>query len=466
MNITQEKTGDLTATIQIELQPADYQEKVDKQLKDYQRKANMPGFRPGKVPFGMIKKMYGKAVIYDVVNKEYSDGLYKFLDENKIEILAAPLPNEEKNKPVDLDTETNFAFYFDIALAPEFTVDISESISVNQYTIGVTEETVDKYLNEMRKRYGEFEKAEIIEENDMISGEFAELDDKNEPEENGIKNTAFIYMEHIPDEKIKAQFLGLKKDDALVVDPKKLARSDYEAAYFIGKKKEELGEINSSFRFTITEISRNKPAELNEEFYKKIYPNETIASYEEMRQRIRRDAEESYKKETQRKLHNDITEAIIEKTSFDLPDAFLKRYLLETKSDEKLTKDKIEADYDQHKKVVKWQLIENKIVKEHQLYVTTEETKEFIKDYFRKAHEHEHHHEHAHENEHEHEHKLDDAELDKIAENVMKNQEEMKRINDKLFEDKLFNFLTSKIKITNVDVTYEDFVKLLTTSNQ
>jgi trigger factor len=460
MNIEQEKTGDLTATIKIELEPADYQEKVDKQLKDYQRKANMPGFRPGKVPFGLVKKMYGKSLLYDVVNKTYSEALYQYIAENKIQVLGAPLANEEKNQPIDLDNETNLSFWFDIALAPEFTLDISDKVKVDHYRISVTDETVDKYLNEMRKRHGTFETVDTVEDNDMISGEFAELDEAGNLKEGGIKNDSFIYMEHIADEANKNKFLGLKAGDFVDVDPKKIARNEFETAYFIGKKKEELDAIKSMFRFTIKQVSRNKTAELNEEFYKKVYPNDIIENIDQMRERIRKDASEGYAKECERKFVNDASEVLRANTKFELPDAFLKRYMKETADDQNLTKEKIEEDFEQHRNMIKWQLIENKIIKEHNLNVTEEEIKEFIKSYFRQAHKHEH------EEGHDHDHEADEKQLDQIAESILKNEEEVKRISDKIFDDKLLDFLKNNLSVNFVDVSYDEFVKLISTQKQ
>ncbi|HNZ41721.1 MAG TPA: trigger factor [Bacteroidales bacterium] len=466
MKIEQEKTGELTASIKIELEPADYQEKVDKQLKEYQRKANMPGFRPGHVPFGLVKKMYGKSLLYEVVNKEYSEALYKYIDEQKINILGAPLANEEKNTPIDLDKDTILTFWFDIAFAPEFTVDITDKTQVNHYKISVTDETVEKYLAEMQKRHGTFEQVEMVDDNDMISGEFAELDENGNLKEGGIKNDAFIYMEQLADEEKISKFRGLKAGEFVDVNPKEIGRNDFEAAYFIGKKKEELENISSLFRFTVKLINRNKNAELNEEFYKKVYPGLPIENIDQMKEQIRKDAIDSYQKECERKFVNDATEIIRNNTQFDLPEAFLKRYILETQTDTKLTKEKIEEDFEQHRDVIKWQLIENKIIKEHGLNVTAEEMRDFVKGYFRKVNEHEHEHTHEEGEAEAHHHEPDENYLNQIADNILKNEEEAKRISDKLFDDKLLAFLKSKLSVNYVDVSYDEFVKIISTKKQ
>ena len=302
----------------------------------------------------------------------------------------------------------------------------------------------------------------------MVSGEFAELDETGNLKENGIKNDSFIYLEHIIGDENKNKLLGLKAGDQVDLDPKKIARNEFEAAYFLGKKKEELDGINSLFRFTVKQISRNKIAELNEEFYKKVYPNEEVKTIDEMRERIRKDAADSYAKECERKFMNDAIETLRTNTEFELPEDFLKRYILETKTDEKLTKEKVEEDFEQHKNMIKQQLIENKIIREHNLNVTEQEIREFIKSYFRSTHAHEHDHDHEHEGEHDHDHDhgMDEKQLDQIADSVMKNEEETKRISDKLFDDKFLDFLRNKISVKYVEITYDDFVKLISTPKQ
>ncbi|HOY30284.1 MAG TPA: trigger factor [Bacteroidales bacterium] len=467
MNIEQEKTGELTATIKVELEPADYQDKVDKQLKEYQRKANLPGFRPGHVPFGLVKKMYGKSLLYDVVNKTYSEALYKYISDNKINVLGTPLANEEKNKPLDLDNETNFSFWFDIAITPEFTPGISENVRVDHYRIMVTDETVDKYLNDMRKRYGTYEDTDTIEDGDMVSGDFAELDETGAIKTSGIfKQDTYIYLEYVKNNEIKDKFLGLKVGDFVDADPRKIARSNFEAAYFIGKKPDELDSINSLFRFTIKKITRNKAAELNEEFYKKVYPQETIENMDQLREQIRKDATANYAKECDRKFIQDASDAIRTSTPFELPEAFLKRLLLETSTDENLTKEKIEEDFEHHINVVKWQLIENKLISEHNLNVTEDEMKEFVKSYFRNTHTHDHDHEGENESDHEHDHGMDEKQLDQIAAQILKNEEEAKRISDKLFDDKLLSFMKNKLNVNYVDITYDEFIKIISTQKQ
>jgi trigger factor len=480
MQITKENTGNLTATIKIELEPADYQEKVNTQLKDYQHKANMPGFRPGKVPFGLVKKMYGKALIADVINKEYSEALYSYLQENNISVMAHPLPNEDINQPIDLDKETNYIFHFDIGLIPEFSLNISDDIKVDNYKIAVTEEMIDKFIMEMRKRNGPVEDVDTIGESDMISGQFFELEADGTAKSAEGKNDVHIYMEQLKDEVSKKKLLGVKVNETIDLQPKEIARSEYEEAYFMCVKREQLAEVTSKFQFLVKKITRTGLAEMNEELYRKVYPNLTIETEEQLREAVRTGSEIEFAKETERKFMNDVTTKIIENHGFEMPDTFLKRYMLHTQEDGKLTPENIDAEYELMKPQLKWQLIENKIVKEFGLDVTIDDVKDFIKGHFRQSiktvpHDHEHNHDHNHDHDHEHEHEeehvheqdqaMNDKVLDQIAESYLKNEKEVKEIRERLHGDKLMTFFKTKISTKEIETTYEDFIKSISTQN-
>jgi trigger factor len=495
MQITKENTGNLTATIKIELEPADYQEKVNTQLKDYQHKANMPGFRPGKVPFGLVKKMYGKAVLVEVLNKECSESLYNYMTESNIEYLGQPLPNKESAKDFDLDSKDNFIFNFDIALSPEFTLDISDNINVDYYKITVNDEMIEKYIQEIRKRNGPIEDIDTIGENDMITGQFIELAKDGTPKQDGIKNESHLFMEQIFDVDSKKKLIGLKVDEAVELDPKKIARNDYEEAYFLGIKREQLAEITSKFQFLVKKITRTGLAEMNEELYKKVFPNLTITTEEELREVIRVTTENELTKESERRFMNDITTQILEKHNFELPDAFMKRFLLENENEGKLTPENIDAEYESYKPQLKWQLIESKIIKEFGLEVSHDNMKDFVKGYFRQNirpahnhenghdHDHEDHHDHEHDHVHEHDHEhiheeeaesfheteskpeMNDDMLEKIAESFLKDEKKTKEIKDNLYDQKLMTFLKNKVNRNTVETTYEDFVKTINTQN-
>lgn len=463
MQVTRENTSDLTAIIKIELEPEDYKKKIDTQIKEYQHKANLPGFRPGKVPFGLVKKMVGKNISFDVINKLFSDSLYQYLIENKIDIMASPLPSTEKNEPIDLDVEGNYAFYFDIALAPEFEVNFADLKDINMYNIQPTEESLDKAIMDIRKRNGSYEDVNEVDENSMIYGNFFEIDEAGNAVENGKNNDAYLYAEKITEESEKNKIIGSKTDDVIMLDIDKVAKNEYEKAYMLGVKKEELASITTKYAFKIKKITANKPAELNEEFYSKVYPAGELKEFDAFKEKVKEELIQSYNKEAERKFVNDIIEQMQEKVSFALPEEFLKRYMVETDQTGKLTAENIDEEFEGQRKLIKWQLIENKIVKENNIGVTDADAKDFIKGYFKKSqeeHEHEHHHDHEHEHEHHH-HDEDEARLDQIADTIMKNEQEVNRIKDKLFEDRLFDFFKTKVDAKEKAINFDDFVLLI-----
>lgn len=354
MNIELQKTGDLTATLKIDLTNADYQENVTKVLKDYQRKAQMPGFRPGKVPFGLTKKMYGQAATADEINKLLSDALDNYIRENNLQLLGNPIANTEKTEQVDFAEATDMSFYFDMAMAPSFEVTLSPELSIPYYLIEASDKMATDYLADIRQKQGE-----------------------------------------------------------------------------------------------MTESGEMTPAELNEEFFEKIFPGEEIKTEEAMLERIKKEASQSFGTESDRKFFNDALEAIINAANITLPDDFVKRWLVETNT-EKLTAEDVERDYDGYSRSLRWQLIENKLVTEYNIGISEEEVKDVFRGYFRRPGSGE----------------MDEemkARIDSIADSFMKNKEDAGRIRNQLFEKKLIDLIKEKVQPKQENLSYEEFVKLAST---
>ncbi len=444
MNITQEKSSDLTAIIKIELVKEDYQEKVKTVLKDYQKKANIPGFRPGKVPFGMVDKMYGKAVLAEEINKLISDSLNQYIVDEKIDILGYPLPNLEKTTELDFDTQEKFDFFFDIGLTPEFDIAIDDKFKVKYYNIKADEDVVNKYLADLRNRNGKTTKPETAEETDVLFGDFTEVNN-----EDGLKGSAQLKLESVKLKTALKQFIGAKVGDQITFDPTKALKSDIEVATLLGIRPEEAEAFKNEIEFTVTEISRTEPAELNEEFYKMVYPQDKIENEDQLKERIKKDAEISFASESDRQFMNNAVELLIEKADISVPDEFLKRWLLENNQD-RVTPEQLETQYDSYIKSLKWQLIESKLVKGNNIEVKEEEVRDHIKGYFMNMTM-----PGAESNE-------NDNRMNEIVNSVMQNKEEVKKIYDQLYDKKLLDFLKANIKQTKKEVNYEEFVKLAT----
>ena len=447
MNITKESTGDLTATIKIELKEDDYQEQVKKVLKDYQRKANIPGFRAGKVPFGMINKMYGKAVMAEEINKVVSDSLNQFIVDEKLDILGYPLPNTEKSETIDFDNQKEFEFFFDIGLSPEFEIALNDKVKANYYEIKADEEIVNKYLDDLRSRHGEISNPEVVEEGDTVKGELVELDEEKNPKENGFNRTSAFALSTIKLKTELKKFMGKKVGGELIFNPMKATKSAIDTATMLGISTEEAEKIDSNFSYTITEITRRKPAELTPEFFKIIYPQDKIENEEQLKERIKKDAEISFVAESDRQFMNNAVEKLVEMAKIDLPDEFMKRWILEN-GQGKMTEEQIESQYDSYSNSLKWQLIEAKLVKEHSIKVSEEDVRNQIKSYFSSMQE-----------------KQDEEtekRMDEIVNSIMQNREETKRIYDQLYDKKLLDLFKENIKQVKKSVTYDEFVKLAT----
>lgn len=452
MNITKEDTGELTATVKIEVTEDDYRDPVNKTLKDYQRKANMPGFRPGKVPFGVINKMYGKGVLAEEVNKILSDSLAKYITDNKIEILGNPLPNTEKNKKIDFEHQTEFEFYFDIGISPKFDLNLSDKIKIDYYKIKVDDIVVDKYLNDLCKRYGKVTNPDKADEGDVVYGEILQLDNSGNILENGINNKTSIGLDYIKLKTVKNKFIGLKKGDKVVFNPLKATKSAIDTSTMLGISKEEAEKLDNDFQLTVEEISRVTPAEINKELFDMVYPHDNIKEKKQLREKIKNDAIVSFATESERQFMNNTIKKLIEVSEIKIPDEFMKRWLLESNKD-KITKEQLDTQYDNYSETFKWQLIENKILTDHKIEVKEEDIKNHIREYF------------IHQMPQTEKNEEAEKRLNEIVNSIMQNKEEVKKIYDRLLEDKLMNLFKSTLKLNNKNISYEEFVKLATKTN-
>lgn len=450
MNITKESTGDLTAIIKIELKEADYQDKVKTVLKDYQRKANIPGFRSGKVPFGMINKMYGKAVLAEEINKTISDSLNQYIIDEKLDILGYPLPNTEQTTTVDFDTQTEFEFFFDIGLSPEFDVTLDDKIKINYYNISADNDVVEKYLADLRSRHGKNSNPETAAETDVVMGKIVELDENDHVVEEGVNLSSSVILSSIKLKTELKKFIGSKVDDTITFNPMKATKSATEAAAILGISAEDAEKATNKFNFTITEITHKELAELNEEFYKMVYPQDTIENEDQLREKIKKDAETSFVAESDRQFMNNAVDKLVELAKIELPDAFMKRWILEN-GQGKMTEEQIDTQYDSYSKSLKWQLIEAKLVKEHDIKVSQDDVKNQIKSYFS--------------NMQESQDEEAEKRMNEIVDSIMKNQEETKRVYEQLYDNKLLSVFKNTIKQVNKKIGYEEFVKLATQTN-
>jgi trigger factor len=446
MNISREKTGELTTTVRIEILKQDYDEKVIKQLKDFQHKANIPGFRPGKVPVGLIRKMYGKAILADEVNKIISDSLAQYIQDEKLEVLGNPLPNSEKNHDYSFDAEQDFEFFFDMGIAPEIVLNLSGLPPVSRYVIKVDDKMLDSYIDDMRRRNGNSIHPEIAAEEDMISGEIVETGTDGGIAENGIKKSAFITISQLKKEETRKRFTGLKKEDKVIITPD-FFENTKEAVKVLGIKEEVAKKDGFSFAFSINDIYHIEPANLDTGFYEKVYPGLEITTEEQFRERVRMDASASFAGETDKLLYHHITDALLHEIPIQLPDLFLKRWLTEHK-ESKLTPEEVEQQYDSFTESMKWQLIENKLIREYNIRVEDAEIRNYIKSYF------------LHQIPMNSEDPETEKRFDSLVDTVMKNNEQVQKINDELYTGKLLDVFKTNLPLEEKEISYEEFITL------
>jgi trigger factor len=372
MNITRENIDDLNAVLNIQVDKADYEENVEKVLRDYRKKANIKGFRPGMVPIGLVRKMYGRAVRIDEINKLVTDNVQKYLTDEKIEILGDPLPKMDENEKIDFDTQESFTFSFDLGLAPVFEIKLSKKNKVSYYEIDADEKMKNDYLENYTRRYGHFHTADASEEKDMLKGKIEALDEEGNSKADGVfADDTTLGIDIVKDKKIKKHFIGKAVGDTIDFDLRKAFPNDNEIAGLLKLEKEMAPAIEGNFRFTINEISRFHPAEIGQELFDRIYGEGIVSTEEEFKKRIEEEIKTNLNQESDYKLSLDLKKLATEKADFRLPEEFLKRWLL--KVNEKTTKEQIEQEFESFRRDLRWQLVRNSIAKINEVRINDEE---------------------------------------------------------------------------------------------
>ncbi|NCD69870.1 trigger factor [Mucilaginibacter agri] len=379
MNISQEKTGKLNAVISINLNPEDYQPRVDKAIKEQAKKAKIPGFRPGMVPASHVKRMYGKSILLDEINNLLSDTLNNYLTEEKLEVLGQPLPKVDDKVEYNWDFNDKFEFNYEVGLAPEFDVNFSKEDKLDQYVIKVDDETLASRIKNLRRSYGKMTNPDVSADGDVLYGELAQLSPDGSVFEDGIKLNASVRIEQIQDDKIKASFIGVKKEDVLEFDIQKAFNND--AAKIAGLLKideEAAADLKSNFRLTVKNVNRLDESDLDQAFFDKIFGEGTdVTTEEQFKAKITEELESMMVQDADRKLQNDLYNYSLEKIKFELPDEFLKRWLKAT--NEKLSDEELAGGYDDFAKNLKWTLITNKVVTNNDLKIEYKEVFEQAK---------------------------------------------------------------------------------------
>ncbi|WP_299164199.1 trigger factor [uncultured Eudoraea sp.] len=436
MNIQKEQIDELNAIVKVAISKEDYSDKVDKILKDYKKQANIPGFRKGQVPMGLIKKQYGKAVLVDEVNKLLQDNLNKYLTEEKLDVLGNPLPKQQDNFNWEAE---DFSFEFELGLAPNFEVTLKTKKPVIHYKIVADKKMIDEQVERIRKQYGKLISKSEAGKNDELTGVF-----RNEEEE--IDHKSNLEMSKVKSKKAIDSLLGKKAGDTVILKTKGLFKEDYLLSGALGIQREKVEKLNIEVSFTIEEINERESANLDQELFDKLFGKDAITSEKDLRERIKEDSEKQFEQQADQKLLNDVTERLIETIKFDLPAGFLKKWI-QTTGEKSLSEEEANDEYEKSEKGLRYQLIEGKIIKDNGIEIQFDELKEFAKGFIKSQMA-----QYGQLNPQE-------EELDNIASRVLGNQEEVKRLSEQLMSQKLLALYKEKANLKKKEVTYDNFVK-------
>ncbi|WP_369048436.1 trigger factor [Tenacibaculum sp. UWU-22] len=436
MNITKENVDALNAVVKVDIVADDYQDKVTEVLNNYRKTANIPGFRKGHVPMGMVKKQYGKSVMIDEVNKLLQESLNNFLVEEKLDILGNPLPKIQDNFSWDND---KFSFEFELGLAPKFDVNLKSNKKVTQYNIKATEELIDKEVENIQSRYGKISTQNEVIEATNVTGTFV-----NEEKEINKKTT--FSVNDIKGKTNLKKFIGAKVGDVLELKTKNLFNDVHKLQGALGISHDEAHTIDCDVFFTIEEITKIELADLDKELFDKLFPDGSVTTATELKEKIKEDAEKQFQQQADQQLLNSITEHLVAETQFDLPAEFLQKWL-QTAGEKELTSEEAAAEYEKSEKGLRYQLIEGKIIKDNDIKIDYKELADYTKGFIKAQMA-----QYGNAN-------PEEKELDDIANRILSNQEEAKRLQEQLISQKLLDFYKENMSFETKDVTYEDFIK-------
>lgn len=449
MNVSLQNIDKVSALLTVKLEKADYQERVEKALKELRRRVNMPGFRQGMVPMGLIKKQYGKAVLAEEINKILQEKVYEYVRENKINMLGEPLPNEEKQPVIDFANQEEFEFVFDIALAPEFKAELTKDDKVPYYNIVVTDEMVERQLKSYKQRTGKYEKVDAYEDKDMVKGHLAELDENNNVLEGGLQvEDAIMMPSYFRNDEQKALFAGAKTNDVLTINPSVAYEgSDVELSSLLKIKKEEVAAHKGNFSFQITEITRFVEGELTQELFDEVFGEGVVKSEDDFRAKTRETLETQLVGDSDYRFLVDVRNFLVEKIGkLEFPDALLKKIMLLNNKEK--GEAFVEENYERSIEQLTWHLIKEQLVKDNEIKVEQADVLEQAKKSTRAQFA-----QYGMVN-------VPEDVLANYAQEMMKKQETVQALVDQSVEAKLAVALKEKVTLEPKEISMEDFTKL------
>ena len=446
MDVKIENIDDLNAVMTVKICNEDYEGPYNSSLKKYRSQVQLPGFRKGHIPTSVIKKKYGPSILAEEIDKLLSESINNHINDNKINILGNPLPKSDESLQIDWKNPGDFEFEYEIGLAPEFELNLPGRDKYVYHKVKVDDKLVNKQIEDFARRYGKLSLVDQADEKDMIMASFKELDTNDQVVEEGFSNNSTVSVEFIEDKKTKKKLIGLKAGDQLIVDPILLSKSEADMAAMLGVEKDRVAAYNRNVSLTVTEVKRLEPANTDQGLFDKIFGEGEVKTEDEFRNKISTDLENMFIGDSDRIFKKTVSDSLIKKLKLTLPDEFLKRWILATNKE--ATEDQLSKEYDQYALGLKWQLIENKIIREHDIKVESDEvlqrTKELLSSQYSQ-------------------YGMmipPEEELTKAAQNVLSNKEETRKIFDMMYDQKVTSFLKDTLKISDKAIDYDAFIKL------
>lgn len=449
MKISFENPDKVNGLLTLTVEEADYKENVEKTLKNYRKKANVPGFRPGMVPMGMIKRQFGTTAKVDEINKLLGEQIYKYVKDNNIQMLGEPLPSD-KQEPVDMEKEAPYTFMFDIAVAPEFKAELTGDDTIGYYTITVDDKIIDQQIDVFASRAGHYDKVEDYQANDMLKGDIRELDENGNTKEGGITVEGAVLMpEYIKVEDQKKLFDGAKLGDIITFNPKKAyPESDIEVSSLLKMKKEEVADLTADFSYQITEISRYVKAEVNQELFDQVYGKDVIKDEKDFREKIAEGLKVQFAVDSDFKFIQDVRKYLVDKVgALTYPDALLKRIMLNNNKDK--GEEFVEKNYEQSIKELTWHLIKEQLVKANGIKIEDADIEETAKEAAKAQFA-----QYGMNN-------IPEEYIENYAKDMLKKREYIDSFVDRSIDRKLTEILKNVVKLENKTATLEEFNKMM-----
>ena len=439
MDIVKENVDDLNAVLKVKIAPSDYSERYNNAIKKYQKKVDMPGFRPGKVPVDMVKKRFGKHILVEEINGMLSESLHKYIADNKIDILGNPLPKD--NNQIDFENQTEFEFQYELGLAPKMNIELSPKEKYSYYTVKIDDALIDKNVEYIRRNYGQVIHPDASEDKDVLIGDFTEVDAQGAVVPGGVFKTTLIAIEKITNAENRKKLIGLKKDDKVV-----LSDLTDDAAYIFEILEVPAEKLNGlSLQFTLKNLSRIAQAELNQELFDKLYGPGKVNNVEEFRAKIREEISVMHVADSDRKFMNEVVESLMKRANLSLPENFLKKFLY-LSNRQKTTMEQVEKEYNSYSDSLKWQLLENHLLKSNNIVVPAEEVEAFITDLVKM-------------NFAKRGMPASEEQVKEQVKKVVADEKQIRNAYDRLYDQKLIELFKKTFTIEKKELPYEEFFK-------